>query len=48
MFDCRRAKAAVMGEVRKGKQNNFRLSALDDCFMRWHTLVEELDAFLFA
>jgi hypothetical protein len=48
MFDCRRAKAAAMGEVRKGKQNNLRLSALDNCFVTWPHLVEELDAFLFA
>jgi hypothetical protein len=48
LFDCRRAKAAAMGEVRKGKQNNLRLSALDDCFVTWRELVERLDAFLFA
>jgi hypothetical protein len=47
-FDCRRAKAAAMGEVRKGKQNNLRMSALQDCFMTWSQLVEQLRRFLFT
>ncbi len=47
LFDCRRAKAAAMGEVRKGKQNNLRLSALQDCFVTWSDMLEQLSQFLF-
>ena len=46
LFDCRRAKAAAMGEVRKGKQNNLRMSTLQDCFMTWPALVDQLRRFL--
>lgn len=47
LFDCRRAKAAAMGEVRKGKQNNLRMSAIQDCFVAWTDLVAQLREFLF-
>lgn len=46
--DCRRARAAAMGQVAKGKQNNFRVSALADSFVTWPDLVAELRQFLFA
>lgn len=48
LFDCRHAKAAAMGEVRKGKQNNLRLSSLQDCFVTWSDLLEQLSQFLFV
>lgn len=47
LFDCRLAKAAAMGEVRKGKQNNLRIAALQHCFVTWPKLLEELHRFLF-
>jgi hypothetical protein len=47
LFDCRRAKAAAMGEVRKAKQNNLKISAIQDCFVTWNELVSQLREFLF-
>jgi len=47
LFDCRRAKAAAMGGVRKGKQNNLRMSALQDCFQAWPELLGQLQRFMF-
>lgn len=47
LFDSRRAKAAAMGEVRKGKQNNLKISGIQDCFVAWTALVEQLREFLF-
>jgi len=42
ILSCREAKAAAMGVVARGKQNNFRISALTDRLIRWDQLVNEL------
>ena len=46
IFDCRLARAAAMGDVRKGKQNNFRMSTLRSHFVTWPALIENLKQFL--
>lgn len=48
MLSCREAKAAAMANVARGKQNNFRISALDDRLIRWDQLVNELRSFVFG
>lgn len=45
-FDSETAKAAAMGGVRKGKQNNFRMSALRPYYREWSILLSDLKAFL--
>ena len=45
-FDCETAKAAAMGGVRKGKQNNFRVSALRPYYREWSVLLSDLKGFL--
>ena len=46
LFTCAKAKAAAMGGVARGKQNNLRTSALRDCLVAWNQLCEELHSFL--
>jgi len=48
LFDSRAARAAAMGEVRRGKQNNLRIGALAKGYMPWTDLLQELRRFLFA
>jgi hypothetical protein len=46
ILSCNEAKAAAMGTVARGKQNNFRISALSDRLIRWDQLVNELRSFV--
>lgn len=46
LFTCSTAKAAAMGGVAPGKQNNLRLSAFADRFITWAALIDELRGFL--
>jgi hypothetical protein len=46
LFTCTKAKAAAMGGVARGKQNNLRTSALRDCLLTWHQLHDQLRCFL--
>ena len=46
VFTCRTAKQAAMGGVRKGKQNNFRVSAFASGLLTWSQALSELRAFL--
>jgi hypothetical protein len=39
ILNSREAKAAAMGVVARGKQNNFRLSALSNCLIHWDQFV---------
>ena len=46
LLSCSQARDAAMGGVARGKQNNFRISALKSHCIDWPTLCEELLAFL--
>jgi hypothetical protein len=46
ILNCDEAKAAAIGTVARGKQNNFRISALANRLIRWDQLVRELRAFV--
>lgn len=46
LLTCSEARDAAMGHVARGKQNNFRLSALTAHFIAWPVLCENLLAFL--
>lgn len=47
-LNCSEARAAVMGVVARGKQNNFKLSALRPHFVGWHQFVESVLRFFAA
>jgi hypothetical protein len=46
LFTCANAKAAAMGGVARGKQNNLRTSALRNCLLAWNPLCDEMRNFL--
>lgn len=46
LFDSNTAKAAAMGEVKAGKQNNFRVSALRPHMVEWSEFLLMLEQFL--
>lgn len=46
IFDNIQAKNAAMGGVKRGKQNNFRISSLEKNAMTWDKLLEKLEEFL--
>lgn len=46
MFTCTKAKSSAMGGVARGKQNNLRTSALEDCLLDWQGLCGEIGRFL--
>jgi hypothetical protein len=48
LLNCSEARAAVMGVVAKGKQNNFRLSALKPHFVGWGVFSKRLLEFFAA
>jgi hypothetical protein len=48
VFTCARAKAAAMGGVARGKQNNLRISALRDCLVTWSHFSDDVRRFLLA
>jgi len=48
LFGTRDGKNAVMGKVRRGKQNNLRVSDLRKNMISWNTLVEQLEQFLIS
>ena len=45
-FGSETAKAAAMGGVMKGKQNNFRMNALKPHYRDWSVLLSDLKVFL--
>jgi len=45
-FDCATAKAAAMGGVSKGKQNNLRLQIIQPGYCTWPDLLSQLKGFL--
>ena len=47
VFSCLEAKNAAMGGIRRGKQNNLRISDLTDNLMTWIEILEYTDGFLF-
>ena len=47
-FSCVDAKIAAMGGIRRGKQNNLRLSNLSDNLITWKELLEYINEFLFS
>lgn len=48
LFDSVTAKASAMGEVKHGKQNNFRVAALRPHMTEWSEFVNSLQRFLTA
>ena len=46
LLTCSEARDATMGSVARGKQNNFRISALEAHFLTWPVFCESLLAFL--
>jgi hypothetical protein len=48
LFDNRQARAAAIGGVASGKQNNFRLAALKDGMTTWTVFCERLKAFVMS
>ncbi len=46
IFDNIKAKEAAMGEVRRGKQNNFRINDLVSNAKNWNDFLKELEEFL--
>ncbi len=48
LFTCAKAKAAAMGGVARGKQNNLRTSVLRDYLLTWNQLCDEVRRFLLS
>jgi hypothetical protein len=46
LFTCAQAKAAAMGGVARGKQNNLRASALSGSLVTWRELCDDVQRFL--
>ena len=46
LFDSVTAKAGAMGEVKSGKQNNFRMSAFRQNMTEWYVFIGALKQFL--
>jgi hypothetical protein len=48
LFTCEKAKAAAMGGAVRGKQNNLRISALEQNLVDWAELATQIQQFLLA
>ncbi len=48
LFDSIVAKAGAMGEIKTGKQNNFRVAAFRSQMTVWHEFIDSLERFLIA
>ena len=46
LFTCAEAQQAAMGGVRPGKQNNLRVSALQERWLSWPELIVQMQGFL--